>query len=78
LLLDAQKITALSSYGLDSRQHWIKLGKGSFGTVIQAKYKGRSSSKFRQKVIVLIASEPFSTEGFKINKPTLKIFFVFI
>jgi hypothetical protein len=52
LLLDAKKITALSSRGLDSRQHWIKLGKGSFGTVIQAKYKGWSSSNFRQKVIV--------------------------
>jgi hypothetical protein len=53
LLLDTQKITALSSHGLNYRQHWIKLGKGSFGTVIQAKHKGWLSSHFRSKVILI-------------------------
>ncbi|XP_021924598.1 serine/threonine-protein kinase mos isoform X2 [Zootermopsis nevadensis] len=38
--LDTQKIIALLSHGLNSKKHWIRLGKGSFGTVIQAKYKG--------------------------------------
>ena len=40
VLLDTPKITALLSQGLNAREHWIKLGKGSFGTVIQAKHKG--------------------------------------
>jgi hypothetical protein len=40
VLLDTQEVIALTSHGLNSREHWIKLGKGSFGTVIQAKYKG--------------------------------------
>jgi hypothetical protein len=44
VLLDTQKIITLISHGLNSKEHWIKLGKGSFGTVIQAKYKGWSSS----------------------------------
>lgn len=44
VLLDTQKIIALLSHGLNSKEHWIKLGKGSFGTVIQAKYKGWLSS----------------------------------
>ena len=40
VLLDTPKIIALLSQGLNAREHWIKLGKGSFGTVIQAKHKG--------------------------------------
>jgi hypothetical protein len=40
ILLDPPKIIALLSQGLNAREHWIKLGKGSFGTVIQAKHKG--------------------------------------
>lgn len=40
VLLDTPKIIALLSHGLNAREHWIKLGKGSFGTVIQAKHKG--------------------------------------
>lgn len=40
VLLDTPKIIALLSQGLNAREHWTKLGKGSFGTVIQAKHKG--------------------------------------
>lgn len=40
VLLDTPKIIALLSQGLNTRKYWIKLGKGSFGTVIQAKHKG--------------------------------------
>lgn len=40
VLLDTPKIIALLSQGLNARKHWIKLGTGSFGTVIKAKHKG--------------------------------------
>jgi hypothetical protein len=40
VLLDTPKIIALLSQGLNAREHWIKLGKGSVGTVLQAKHKG--------------------------------------
>jgi hypothetical protein len=49
VLLNTQKILALSLHGLNSKENWIKLGKGSFGTVIQAKYEGWLSSHFRLK-----------------------------
>jgi hypothetical protein len=48
--LDTPKIIALLSQGLNAREHWIKLGKGSFGTVIQAKHKGLLWSHFRSKI----------------------------
>jgi hypothetical protein len=40
VLLDTPKIIALLTQGLNAREQWMKLGKGSFGTVIQAKHKG--------------------------------------
>ena len=40
VLLDTPKIIVLLSQGLNAREHWIKLGTGSFGTVIKAKHKG--------------------------------------
>jgi hypothetical protein len=49
VLLDPPKIIALLSQGLNDREHWIKLGKGSFGTVIRAKHKGLLRSHFRSK-----------------------------
>ncbi|GFG34602.1 hypothetical protein Cfor_01933 [Coptotermes formosanus] len=57
ILLDPPKIIALLSQGLNAREHWIKLGKGSFGTVIQAKHKGEDvavkvipKSRFRKSL----------------------------
>lgn len=43
LIIDTPRKIALSSRGLNFKNHWKKLGKGSFGTVIQAKYKGENS-----------------------------------
>ncbi|XP_069684211.1 serine/threonine-protein kinase mos-like [Periplaneta americana] len=40
VLLDTPVKIALSSKGLNSRKQWMKLGKGSFGTVVRGKYKG--------------------------------------
>ena len=39
-VIDTPRKIALSLHGLNLKTHWKKLGKGSFGTVVQAKYKG--------------------------------------